>query len=161
MVSLSLSHFRFYALVMAAVAVVTLGSSLAGFFHTLKTINGNAIPRVSVARVAMEHLPDMHIVARSGWFGLPPQEQAQASGTAGQSLAARFELKGVSRSGDKALAGAFIAEKNQPEHYYRIGDDLPGGAGTLDTVFADHIVVRQGLATAELPFPPTFVQKSN
>src|SRR5690242_7881825 len=101
MLGLTASHFRLCTLAMSAAAAATLGGSLGGFVHTLKSADSNESRRLSISVVPMvsERLPDIHSVARSGWFGLPPQEQAAAGVASSASLAMHFELRGVSRSG--------------------------------------------------------------
>jgi len=51
------------------------------------------------------------------------------------------------------LAGAFIAEKGQAEHFYKIGDSLPGGSGVLGAVFGDYVEIKNGQGVLKLRFP--------
>jgi type II secretory pathway component PulC len=89
-------------------------------------------------------------INRLKWFGGIPDKAVVSD----LSTAVQLELKGISKSGQSQLAGAFIAEKGKPESYYRIGDALPAGAGVLQSVYDDHVIVRNGELLGELKFDP-------
>ena len=89
--------------------------------------------------------------ANMAWFGRPPATLTDPTNS-GDNLAANFQLKGVSRSLDPAIAGAFIAKIGELEKYYRIGDALPDRAGSLLGVFADHVTIKNGSRVLILGF---------
>ena len=105
-------------------------------------------------------------VAKLGWFGAVPGEDAGSGNAAKPKLSDIFELKGVSQSPDTVVAGAFIAEKGQmekglAEKYYRRGDALPQNAGKLLDVFADHVTVQSGVSVLTLGFPNAWAVAQN
>jgi type II secretory pathway component PulC len=152
MSSLSSRYLNVIVIVGLIAAATALGSSLLKFSHLIhEAAKGDNNPYNASRSVAVT-LPDVASVAKMGWFGHAPEEQA-SSGASDVNTLSQLELMGVSQSDHPALAGAFIAEKGQPESYYHIGDTLPGEAGVLEEVFADHVTVRRGQVINTLSFP--------
>lgn len=139
-------------LAIAVCGVIALSSSYLQFRRVLNAPTYAAAP-VKTVRKAAPPLPDVRAIAGMSWFGELPGEPVSQDAPVDSSLS-QFDLKGVSQSGEERLAGAFIAEKGQPEIYYRKGDALPNNAGRLQDVFVDHVTVKQSNgAIATLNFP--------
>lgn len=98
-------------------------------------------------------LPDIQAVTQLGWFG--ESGVMDASPLMPATSNAPLELKGISASTEEALAGAYIAQQGGTEKYYRVGDTLPGSAGTLEAISSDHVTLRNGslLSTLTLRRP--------
>lgn len=127
-----------------AAAVVSIGVSLGHFAHTVLYAGRLATPEAIATAGAQQH--DVPGIARRGWFGMAPEDDAAPGQTS------NLVLKGVSQSDDPALAGAFIAVKGAEEAYYKRGDAMPGNAGVLEEVFSDSVTIRNGEELIRLGF---------
>ncbi|MBY0408367.1 MAG: hypothetical protein K2Q01_11815 [Rickettsiales bacterium] len=118
-----------------AAAAISLAWSVAGALHM------PALPEENTPTT--DETPTPGTAAAMPWFG-----------ATGDTLAASgpLELKGISQSDDPSLQGAFIALAGGVESYYRPGDSLPGGSGTLESVHTDYITYRNGENTHTLAF---------
>lgn len=61
-------------------------------------------------------------------------------------------LRGLVAAGTPQGGGAIIAADNRTENYYPAGSALPGGA-ILDSIHADHVVIRRGQTRELLSLP--------
>ncbi len=137
--------------ILALASIARSGAQFLQDVNGKDTISDTGPATAKVLRSTVEAVPDVPAIVRLGWFGPPPEDQRPNSENNSRALA-QLTLKGISQSDDISLDGAYIAEKNKPEAYYRVGDELPGNAGTLEGVFADHVAVRHGQALATLKF---------
>lgn len=84
-----------------------------------------------LARVASLHL--------FGEAGQQAQRQREAPVDAPETQL-NLTLSGVLYNEDQAAARAIIAGARGPEKFYRVGDQLPGGA-TLDAIYRDRVIL--------------------
>lgn len=132
----------------ASLAVAaSLASSIYGFYESSKRLGAN-LPLPSAATTHPQPSFDIQSTLSAGWFGRP-DGALQNIGTTSPNL----ELKGISASDKTTLAGAYIAEAGKPEAFYREGDQLPGGAGTLAKVYSDHVTIDRAGSSYSLAFP--------
>ena len=69
-----------------------------------------------------------------------------------------LELQGVFNADIAENSTAIVAERNKSGELYRIGDRLPGNA-ILDSVFADHILIRRGAKLEKLLFSDSKIRQ--
>jgi len=69
-----------------------------------------------------------------------------------------LELQGVFNADVAEQSTAIVAERNKSGELYRIGDRLPGNA-ILDSVFADHILIRRGAKLEKLLFSDSKIRQ--
>ncbi|MFT4712941.1 MAG: general secretion pathway protein C, partial [Candidatus Azotimanducaceae bacterium] len=69
-----------------------------------------------------------------------------------------LELQGVFNADVAEDSTAIVAELNKNGELYRIGDRLPGNA-ILDSVFADHILIRRGAKLEKLLFSDSKIRQ--
>ncbi len=69
-----------------------------------------------------------------------------------------LELQGVFKSDVAKNSTAIVAERNKSGELFRIGDRLPGNA-ILDSVFADHILIRRGSKLEKLLFSDSKIRQ--
>jgi Type II secretion system protein C len=145
-----LTHMGSTHIMDRALSLVTILLATAGVFsiawNTVVFIDSLNPSSPRLAELARRHsptgtgsasLPGLDGVAALQWFGTD-KDLASESTQRADSLA-RLELKGISRSSDRTLVGAFIAIQGGPEGYFRIGDRLPANSGTVAGVFSDHV----------------------
>jgi type II secretory pathway component PulC len=129
-----------YKVIIVSAALLVISKSL---WHTGMLISSSgAGEQISTPTQAPTLAMAARDIARLHWFGVNPSEETDADNDA--SLDSQFEIKGISLSEDNNVAGAFINQKDNNEHWYRVGNALPGGAGTLKAVYSDHIIVNRG-----------------
>lgn len=103
-------------------------------------------PLISSREIATRHL-----------FGAPRVEHAPAAGQPIPETQLNLLLRGVAASSNAAAAFAIIADPAGKEDFYRIGDQLPGGA-TLKEVHPQHIVLSRGDRFETLRLPQQSLQ---
>lgn len=126
----------------ALIAVLALGHSGWQFIHSLP----HTAPTMAQTDAAAPTLPGVEPITQRQWFGVAAGDALRANETS------NLVLKGISRTEDATIAGAFIAEAGKPEHFYRVGDPLPGESGTLQSVAADHVVIMRDGTYSRLNF---------
>lgn len=117
-------------------------------------------------RVAMR--PDQSSVVqvdelvRASFFGQQKATDIQPSRLQSKAPETRLklELKGVFSSTNANASSALIAEKNQAAKYYRVGDELPGGA-ILNSVASDHVKLKRNGIDEALSFMPSAISNDD
>ena len=130
--------------VMLAIIAATLlwGSSILHFVAIVNDAGQSVDSQDTIPRHHAESpVLDASSIVQLHWFGASPEDALP------QEMQTQLELRGISQTGNAAVAGAFIAEAGKPEAYYRIGDMLPNHNGTLKQIARDHVVIdRDGVA---------------
>lgn len=135
-------RWLYRVMALAAVASVVLSLGRFGF----QVMEAREVSQEASPVAAPKEAPDMRSAAQAAWFG-EGGDAVEISGGGGE-----LELKGVSKSADPALAGAFIATRGGEDVYYHLGDRLPGNHGTLEEIFSDHVTLRTGSEIRVLNF---------
>lgn len=96
-------------------------------------------------------------IASLNLFG---QEEVQAAAVTVDAPETKLnlELQGVFNADVAENSTAIVAERNKSGELYRIGDRLPGNA-ILDSVFADHILIRRGAKLEKLLFSDSKIRQ--
>jgi general secretion pathway protein C len=117
-------------------------------------VNPVARGPVDPAALPMQAAPEVQTPLAS-WhlFGnalpaLDPRRNAQNAPESGS----RLKLHGIYAGEDPSRGRAIIADEQGLERSYAVGDELPGGA-TLAEVYADKVVLRNGVALESLTLP--------
>lgn len=94
-------------------------------------------------------------IATRHLFGTPPPDDAPAADQPIPETQLNLLLRGVAASSNTAAAFAIVADPAGKEEFYRVGDQLPGGA-VLKEVHPQHIVLSRGdrFETLRLPQQP-------
>lgn len=135
-------------LILSVAGLVVAASFISSIYGFYKNVNSETSPSMSITASAQQRPSlDMQNTLAAGWFS--SEGVLQNIGSPPVVL----ELKGVSASDKAKLVGAYIAEPNKPEVFYREGDQLPSNAGKLSKVYSDHVAIERVGSSYTLAFP--------
>lgn len=124
-------------------ALLDLGASMIQFYDIANDAIGGAVhPPETPPPIMAQPSSGIDVLGKIDWFEAPSPVPLTNSPT--PEIMEKFELRGISFSADDKMAGAYIAKKGEQENYYHIGSILPDNTGTLESVFADHVNIRNG-----------------
>lgn len=153
------------ALTSQSLVVVVAGivSLCAGVYLLFQVYNdyrllGNLVPTQQATAQAADAEPAFSLTSliNARLFGDSDKQQAVARREAEEEAPETrlsLELKGVFSSTQAQSSTALIAERGKPASYYRIGEQLPGGA-TLDRVATNHVELLRNGRRERLSFSP-------
>lgn len=130
----------------AVVAILTLSYSVWQFVQALHQTPPAGAEITTAANPSTFAAPGVSAITQRYWFGIAAGDAAVATQTS------NLVLKGISRTDNASVAGAFIAEPGKLEHFYRVGETLPGQNGTLQALAPDHVVIMRGGVPSRLGF---------
>ncbi len=116
-----------------------------------------AIVTQGAAAPRMDPLSLSRAIAQRHLLGSAQSADAPANNEPMPETRLNLQLRGVAASSDSAAATAIIADPAGKEDFYRVGDELPGGA-TLKEVHPQHIVISRGGRFETLRLPQQSLQ---
>jgi len=157
-------HNRTLATLVSVVIVILMSLSVANtvlFF--LENTSGQGTSQLSATKTdkrnnqSQQRAGSNVDIASLNLFG---KEEVQAAPVAVDAPETKLnlELQGVFNADVAENSTAIVAERNKSGELYRIGDRLPGNA-ILDSVFADHILIRRGAKLEKLLFSDSKIRQ--
>ena len=114
----------------------------------------------SAAAPRMDALSLSRAIAQRHLLGSAQSADAPPSGAPIPETRLNLQLRGVVASEDSEAATAIVAESAGKEDFYRVGDELPGGA-ILKEVHPQHIVLSRGGRFETLRLPQQDLQMND
>lgn len=112
------------------------------------TVNASNIIRSSADPISITSLTEAHL------FGETSKNKSKASQPKpieAPETRLRLKLRGVFAHSENDQSRALIAEQDKSAKYYRLGDNLPGGA-TLDAVASEYVTLNRNGVLETLSF---------
>ncbi|MGD2132846.1 MAG: type II secretion system protein N [Maricaulaceae bacterium] len=140
---------RLVVLAFGAAVTVSLATTAAQVTWRFAGDGGAPLPPAPAIAQPAPAAPDIGPILALAPFGEPTREPALA---AAAETSLNLTLEGVVLARPAARSSAFISAPGEPGAYFRVGDEIPGGA-VIESVERDHVVLLIGTRRETLSFP--------